>query len=482
MTRRYFTSTAITTSLTAELSASATSMTVDAATFTGYPATFPYTLVLDEGLSTEEVIQISSAAGTTLTIGTRGVDSTTPQIHLNGASVKLGVSARDFNEANAHVYLDAQTATKHSGVHGLAGQVVGTSDTQTLSNKTLTSPTVTSSLILDTGAYIQFEGASADNFETILTVVNPTADHVLSLPNATAILVGDATTQTLTNKTLTSPIIGTSLILDTGATIVFEGATADAFETTLAVTDPTADRTVTIPDATTTLVGTDTTQTLTNKTLTSPVVGTSLILDTAATITFEGSTADAFETTLTVADPTADRTVTIPDATTTLVGTNTTQTLTNKSISGSDNTLTAIPLTTAASATWTSYTPTLTAVTTDPVLGTGGTAVGAYIKIDKIVHFRAQVTFGGASRSAGSGQYRIALPVASTSSAAQVVPIIFSCAGNFYRAIGQINASGSTIIAIRYGDGGTTAVATNALPAAWANGDTFIITGTYEAA
>jgi hypothetical protein len=36
--------------------------------------------------------------------------------------------------------------------------------------------------------------------------------------------------------------------------IIFEGATADAYETTLAVTDPTADRTVTIPNATGTVM------------------------------------------------------------------------------------------------------------------------------------------------------------------------------------------------------------------------------------
>jgi guanyl-specific ribonuclease Sa len=54
---------------------------------------------------------------------------------------------------------------------------------------------------------------------------------------------------------------------------------------------------------------------------------------------FEGATPDAFETELVVAEPTADRTVTIPDATTTLVGRNTTDTLTNKTINLASNTL-----------------------------------------------------------------------------------------------------------------------------------------------
>jgi hypothetical protein len=55
-------------------------------------------------------------------------------------------------------------------------------------------------------------------------------------------------TSTLTNKTLTSPVI-TGAVFNDGS-IVFEGATADLHETTLAVTDPTADRTITLPDAT----------------------------------------------------------------------------------------------------------------------------------------------------------------------------------------------------------------------------------------
>ena len=75
-------------------------------------------------------------------------------------------------------------------------------------------------------------------------------------------------TQTLTNKTLTSPTVSGLTLSD--ASIVLEGATADASETTITVTDPTADRTITIPDATGTVSLVTGTETLTNKTLTAP--------------------------------------------------------------------------------------------------------------------------------------------------------------------------------------------------------------------
>jgi hypothetical protein len=58
-------------------------------------------------------------------------------------------------------------------------------------------------------------------------------------------------------------------------------------------------------------------------------------------IKFEGTTANDFETTLTVTDPTADRTVTFQDATGTVVLRDSTDTLTNKSISLGSNTVTS---------------------------------------------------------------------------------------------------------------------------------------------
>jgi hypothetical protein len=68
-------------------------------------------------------------------------------------------------------------------------------------------PVFTASVELGASANIIFEGTTNDGFETTLTIVDPTADRVVTLPDATDTLVGRATTDTLTNKTLTSPTI-----------------------------------------------------------------------------------------------------------------------------------------------------------------------------------------------------------------------------------------------------------------------------------
>ena len=83
---------------------------------------------------------------------------------------------------------------------------------------------------------------------------------------------------TLLNTDLTT--ISTDNHIFSGGSIIFEGATDDSYETTLAVTDPTADRTLTLPNATGTVSLTDATETLTNKTLTTPTL-TSPVFNTA---------------------------------------------------------------------------------------------------------------------------------------------------------------------------------------------------------
>ena len=89
--------------------------------------------------------------------------------------------------------------------------------------------------------------------------------------------------------------------LDTADTyvtnIVFEGSTTDSYQTTLAVTDPTADRTITLPNLTGTLSLLDATETLTNKTLTTPIIaeidsGSSITLDATTSITLDAAAGD----------------------------------------------------------------------------------------------------------------------------------------------------------------------------------------------
>ena len=354
------------------------------------------------------------------------------------AAIKAGTSVFEtkitFEGATDDAYetvlaITDPTADRTITFPNATGTVSTTTATETLTNKTLTSPTINggtfsgtftgtqdlTGVVLSGASPLVFEGATADAYETTLTFTDPTADRVITMPNATDTLVGKATTdtftnksidlgtntltgslaewntalqsesfvsltgsETLTNKTLTSPTITggtfsgtftgtqdlTGVVLSGASPLVFEGATDDGYETTLAFTDPTADRVITVPNATDTLVGkatTDTltnksidlgtntltgsasewntalqgdsfatltgTETLTNKTLTSPTINSPTITNVTATnltltdasIVFEGVTADAHETTLTVVDPTADRTVTIPNETGTLI-------------------------------------------------------------------------------------------------------------------------------------------------------------------
>lgn len=116
---------------------------------------------------------------------------------------------------------------------------------------------------LSVGSII-FEGSSVDSFETNLIPIDPTADRNVYIPNASGTLLLDSATQTLTNKTLTSPILTTPQINDTSADHQY----------IFAVSELTADRTITLP----LLTGNDTfvfnshAATLTNKTLTAPIL------------------------------------------------------------------------------------------------------------------------------------------------------------------------------------------------------------------
>ena len=165
-------------------------------------------------------------------------------------------------------------------------------------------PEVKTDLFTFPGRTMVFEGATDNDFETTISFAEPTADRTHTLPNATGTIIfadsADTLTnktialgsntisgtlaqfnsaltddsfasltgsETLTNKTFTSPTISahtfssgtTTSGMSIGANgIVFEGATADAHETTLVAADPTQDNTITIPNETMTAITTAT--------------------------------------------------------------------------------------------------------------------------------------------------------------------------------------------------------------------------------
>jgi hypothetical protein len=118
--------------------------TIIVASTTGFPASTPFTLAIDYGTSSNELVDVSLVAGTTLTV-TRAVDGTSGQSHSSGAVVRHVSSGRDFADSRAH----EQTTT----AHGATGVVVGTTNTQSLSNKTLTSPTLSGTVATGTSVF-----------------------------------------------------------------------------------------------------------------------------------------------------------------------------------------------------------------------------------------------------------------------------------------------------------------------------------------
>ena len=202
---------------------------------------------------------------------------------------------------------------------------------------------------------IVFEGTTANDFETTLTVTDPTADRTITFPDATGTVVFKDTTDTLTNKSIS---LTTNTI--TGTKAEFNSAMSDADFATIAGSETLTNKTLTTPviasitnGAATLTLPTSTgtvaltsdipslsgyvtesgTQTLTNKTLTSPTISGLYLSDSS--IVFEGSTDNTNETTLTVTNPTADRTITIPDVTGTVVTTGDTGSVTNGMLAGS---------------------------------------------------------------------------------------------------------------------------------------------------
>lgn len=209
---RYYSSVAVDTTLSFSITSS--DLTLVVGSTSGFPTSYPYTLAVGYDLSNEELVTIVGASGSTLTVGTtvagganvagRGVDGTNDQAHAAGEPVKHVISARDMTESQTHIAAEA-------GAHGITGSFVGTTDTQTLTNKTITGGTVNPTTL-------QQGGVAAVTTTGTQTLTNKTIDSASNTLTGVVTLTG---TQTLTNKTLTSPVI-TGGTVNSGAALTVD--------------------------------------------------------------------------------------------------------------------------------------------------------------------------------------------------------------------------------------------------------------------
>lgn len=137
---------------------------------------------------------------------------------------------------------------------------------------------------------------------------------------------------------------------------------------------------------------------------------------------------------------------------------------------------------------WTAYTPALTAATTSPTLGTGGTITGNYLQTGKTVKCRGQILFG-TSPSAGSGAYMISLPAAAVGSLIMFngTTLIFDSSANsgympFAMSGGGSGPGTTSVMCMEYMAATTPTFVGGAAPWTWAAGDKIQWAIEYEAA
>jgi len=181
--------------------------------------------------SVEARIQAVNAAANNVT----GLNATGAELNTvaDVSAISPDTSTAVANNDAILMYDNSATGLKYFDVDLLDTYYAQT--TKTLTNKTITSPTVSGLYLSDAG--ITIEGSSANDYETVLTVTNPTADRTITFPDATgtvALLASPTFTGTLTSPTInasTALQIGGVAVTSTAAELnILDGVTSTAAE------------------------------------------------------------------------------------------------------------------------------------------------------------------------------------------------------------------------------------------------------------
>ena len=207
-------------------------------------------------LGTSNEIEAVVSATDTLTIGLP-------------SAVTVTTSLQSPTLTTGNLVLANGSITDTSGAISFGNENLTT--TGTLNAGAITGTSITGSGATHTLGTIEISGNTIRSTDSTTMIINDN----LTVNNS--LVAGVTTINPSGSNNITSStgftLFGSSIVLDTAKTLIFEGATADDFETSLTVVDPTADRTISLPNETGTVITSGSTDAVTEAMMANDAIG-----------------------------------------------------------------------------------------------------------------------------------------------------------------------------------------------------------------